>query len=82
MRFIFRNARVVCIAIEKKLRITNSSETYIYAFFSTHHSAYVDNDKIENYQENRAKYVAKYKSSAFANAVEQMDKFISDPIVR
>lgn len=42
-------------------------------------SGFVDIDKIENYSEHREKFVSKGRGTAFVNAVNQMDDYISHP---
>lgn len=44
-------------------------------------SGVVDNDKIENYVEQREKYASKWENQCFKNAVKQMDEYMSDRIV-
>lgn len=46
------------------------------------YSGFVDNDKIEQYAQNRTKFLAKGKGSSFKDAVRQIDEYISDPMVQ
>lgn len=43
------------------------------------YSGFVDNDKICDYQKNRAKYVKKGKGVWFQTAIRHMDEYIKDP---
>lgn len=45
-------------------------------------SGFVLKNNIEDYVENRAKYVVKGKGLEFQHAVQQMDDFLKDPSVR
>lgn len=44
-------------------------------------SGFVEPGKIEAYVENRSKYIAKGKGTAFSDAVKQMEEYIADPVV-
>ncbi|XP_031621913.1 uncharacterized protein LOC116339963 [Contarinia nasturtii] len=48
-------------------------------FFGTKEFGFVDRDKIEDYTQNREKFIGKGRGSDFKYAVNQMDNYISDP---
>lgn len=45
------------------------------------YSAFVDQNKIELYAQNRSKFLTKGKGSSFKDAVKQIDEYISNPMV-
>lgn len=45
-------------------------------------SGFVDHDKIEDYLQNREKFMKKGRGNDFKLAVQCMDDFIADPVVR
>lgn len=47
-----------------------------------HHSGFVLKNNIEDYVQNRAKYIDKGKGPGFKQAVQEMDDFLKDPTVR
>lgn len=46
-----------------------------------HPSGFVDRENILNYSSNRERLVNRRKGEDFANAVKQMDEYISNPMV-
>lgn len=50
-------------------------------FTLLHHSGFVENDRVKDFSKNREKFVKKGRGAVFNEALEQMDQFISDPVV-
>lgn len=53
-----------------------------YFFLSSNSSAWIEDKYIKNYAEYKDELIKSSKSAAFKEAVQKIDEFISDPIVR
>lgn len=58
---------------------TNPNHTLYYHII---YSGFVDSCQVQNYENNREKYIGKGRGFAFKEAVKQMDQIIADPKVK